>query len=110
MLNIFAGRAKPLLRNLLPDLNKGDTGVGGAIAGRRADLVVIDDPIRSREDADSETVRDKIWDWYINDFVPRLKPNSARVIIANHRNEDDLVGRLLQKEADKWADKLNKRR
>ena len=50
----------------------------------------------------NKTFNDKIWDWYTNDFVPRLKPGSARVIIANHRNEDDLVGRLMQKEKDKW--------
>jgi hypothetical protein len=44
------------------------TIVGTGIAGFRAKLGLIDDPIRSRQDADSELIRDRIWDWYINDF------------------------------------------
>lgn len=78
------------------------TGVGAGLSGHRADLGVIDDFAGKEEEVASKTFNDKIWDWYINDFVPRLKPGAARVIIANHRNEDDLVGRLLQKESDKW--------
>ena len=78
------------------------TGVGAGLSGHRADLGVIDDFVGKEEEVGSKTFNDKIWDWYTNDFVPRLKPDSARVIIANHRNEDDLVGRLLQKEASKW--------
>ena len=80
-------------------------GVGGAIAGRRADLVVIDDPIRSREDADSETVRDKIWDWYKSDLYTRLKPGGRIVLIQTRWHEDDLAGRLLADMAaggDQW--------
>jgi len=56
-------------------------GVGGAIAGRRADLVVIDDPVRSREDADSELVREKTWDWYKSDLYTRLKPGGRIILI-----------------------------
>lgn len=71
-------------------------GVGAGIAGHRADLGLIDDPIGSQEDADSVLVRDKQWDWYINDFFPRLKPNAAQVLIMNRRHEEDLAGRLLE--------------
>lgn len=71
-------------------------GVGGAVAGRRADLVVIDDPIRSREDADSETIRDKTWDWYKSDLYTRLKPGGRIVLIQTRWHEDDLAGRLLE--------------
>lgn len=80
-------------------------GVGGAIAGRRADLVVIDDPVRSREDADSELVRDKTWDWYKSDLYTRLKPGGRIVLIQTRWHEDDLAGRLLEDMAaggDKW--------
>lgn len=70
-------------------------GVGGAIAGRRADLVVIDDPVRSREDADSELIRDKTWDWYKSDLYTRLKPSGRIVLIQTRWHEDDLAGRLL---------------
>jgi predicted phage terminase large subunit-like protein len=80
-------------------------GVGGAIAGRRADLVVIDDPVRSREDADSELIRDKTWDWYKSDLYTRLKPGGRIVLIQTRWHEDDLAGRLLAEAAtggDKW--------
>lgn len=70
-------------------------GVGGSVTGRRADLGVIDDPIRSREDADSETIRDKIWDWWKADFRTRLKPGARVVIIQTRWHENDLAGRLL---------------
>lgn len=69
-------------------------GVGGGIAGHRADLGLIDDPIGSQEDAESKTKRKKTWDWFIADFYPRLKPNASIFIIANRRHEDDLIGRL----------------
>ena len=77
-------------------------GVGSAIAGRRADLGLIDDPIKSREEADSEGVRDKQWDWYINDFRTRLKPGARQILIMTRWHEDDLGGRLLDREADRW--------
>lgn len=76
-------------------------GVGSGIAGHRADYAIIDDYLGNQEDADSQTVRDKQWAWYFNDFWPRLKPNAAVLIIANRRHEDDLVGRLLKQEGDK---------
>jgi predicted phage terminase large subunit-like protein len=81
-------------------------GVGGAIAGRRADLVVIDDPIRSREDAESELIRDKTWDWYKTDLYTRLKPGGRIILIQTRWHEDDLAGRILNEMAaggDKWA-------
>lgn len=56
-------------------------GVGTGIAGFRANLGLIDDPIRSRQDADSELIRDRVWDWYINDFCTRLVPGAAKVLI-----------------------------
>lgn len=77
-------------------------GVGSGIAGRRMHLGLIDDFCGSQEEAMSQTFNDKTWNWYVNDFVVRLQPFAARVIIANHRNEDDLVGRLLAREPEKW--------
>jgi hypothetical protein len=73
-------------------------GVVTGIAGFRGKLGLIDDPVRSRKDADSETVRDKVWDWYINDFRPRLVPGAARILIQNRWHEDDLAGRALNHE------------
>lgn len=70
-------------------------GVGAGIAGRRADVGLIDDPIRSREDAESELVRDRVWEWYLADFRTRLKPNGAIIIIQTRWHPDDLAGRIL---------------
>ena len=73
-------------------------GVGTGIAGFRARLGLIDDPIRSRQDADSELIRDRIWDWYINDFKTRLVPHAAEILIQTRWHEDDLAGRALNHE------------
>ncbi len=70
-------------------------GVGGGITGRRSDLGLIDDPIKGREDADSKTIRDKTWEWYLGDFRTRLKPNAPIIIIQTRWHEDDLSGRIL---------------
>jgi len=75
-------------------------GVGTGIAGFRAKYGIIDDPIRSRQDADSELIRDRIWDWYINDFRTRLVPNAAEILIQTRWHEDDLAGRALNH--SKW--------
>ena len=80
-------------------------GVQTAIAGFRADLANIDDPLRSREDADSQNVRDRIWDWYKSDLSPRLKPNARVVLTQTRWHEDDLAGRVMVEMAnggDTW--------
>lgn len=77
-------------------------GMGGAIAGRRADLGLIDDPIKTRQEADSDRIRQTQWDWYINDFLTRLKPGGRQILIQTRWHEDDLGGRILEREAAKW--------
>lgn len=77
-------------------------GVGGSITGRRADLAVIDDPVKSREDADSERSREKAWDWYTNDLLTRLKPGARQIVVMTRWHEDDLGGRILARERDRW--------
>lgn len=78
------------------------TGTHGAVVGRRADLVVIDDPLKSQLEADSVHLRDRIWNWYQSDLSTRLKPRARVVLIMTRWHEDDLGGRLLQHEADDW--------
>ena len=75
-------------------------GVGAGITGRRADLGLIDDPVKSRKEADSPTFRQAAWDWYQADFRTRLKPGAAIVIIQTRWHEDDLSGRILPKDYD----------
>jgi hypothetical protein len=70
-------------------------GVGVGIAGFRADLAIIDDPLRSRKDADSETNRERQWEWFKGDLSPRLKPGAAIILIQTRWHEDDLAGRIL---------------
>lgn len=71
-------------------------GVGTAITGRGAHVLLIDDPIKDREEADSETQRDRIWDWYSSTAYTRLMPNAAVIVIQTRWHEDDLSGRLLE--------------
>lgn len=65
------------------------------IAGFRALFGVIDDPLRSREDADSEAIRQRLWEWYLYDFRPRLVPGARQLLIQTRWHEDDLAGRCL---------------
>jgi predicted phage terminase large subunit-like protein len=70
-------------------------GVGVGIAGFRADLAIIDDPLRSRKDADSETNRNTQWEWLMGDLLPRAKPGNKIILIQTRWHEDDLAGRIL---------------
>jgi hypothetical protein len=85
--------------------NGGEYRAAGAnvgIAGFRADLGVVDDLMRSREEAESLAARDKLWSWWLSDFLPRLKPEAAIVLINTRWHQDDLAGRLLATEGDRW--------
>jgi len=79
-------------------------GVGGAITGMGFGWGVIDDPFKSREEADSPRYRQKIWDWYSNDFYTR-RGTDARILLTHTRwHRDDLAGRLLRQAADRDSD------
>ena len=71
-------------------------GAGTGISGFRANLGVGDDLFGSREDAYSETVRQKRWDWYQDDFSARLKPEAKRILMNTRWHEEDVAGRVLQ--------------
>lgn len=75
-------------------------GILSGITGNRADGLVIDDPVKGREDADSDTIRNKTWDAYLTDLRTRLKPNGWITIIQTRWHEDDLSGRILPKDYD----------
>lgn len=80
-------------------------GVGGPIAGRGADLLIIDDPVKNAEEANSETYRDRAWDWYRSTAYTRLEPGGAIVLIQTRWHEDDLAGRVLAeaaKQRERW--------
>src|SRR5262245_28913499 len=71
-------------------------GAGVGISGFRADLGLGDDFFGSREDAYSETVRQKRWDWNLDDFSARLKPGGKRNLMNTRRHEEDVAGRVLE--------------
>jgi hypothetical protein len=72
-------------------------GIGTAMTGRGADLLLIDDPIKDREEADSELRRGRVWDWYRSTAYTRLSPNGRVVVIQTRWHEDDLSGRLIER-------------
>lgn len=73
-------------------------GVGGGVTGKSGDLIVIDDPHKSRAEADSLTVRNKVWEWMSGDVNSRRQPNSPICVIMTRWHEDDLGGRLIKEQ------------
>lgn len=78
--------------NLLEGGSYYAVGVGGAVTGRGADVFLIDDPIKGREEADSEAYRKKIQDWYKSTAYTRLMPGGAIIMVLTRWHEDDLAG------------------
>jgi predicted phage terminase large subunit-like protein len=70
-------------------------GVGGGITGFGGNLIMIDDPVKNREEAESEVFREKCWDWFNDDLYTRLEPDAAMILTMTRWHEDDLAGRLL---------------
>jgi len=75
-------------------------GVGAGIAGFGAGLIVIDDPVKNRAEAESVTYRDRVWEWFNDDIYTRMEPNAAIILIQTRWHEDDLAGRLLKEMED----------
>ena len=73
-------------------------GVMSGITGNPGDLMIIDDPIKSREEADSKTVREKIWGEWEASMRTRLSAGAKVIVIMTRWHEDDLYGRLLTRE------------
>ena len=86
-------------------------GRGGSITGRGADILIIDDPIKDAEEAQSPTLRAKLWDWFTQVAMTRLMTKFACVVVVHTRwHEDDMIGRITdpsnpcyaEDEAAKW--------
>lgn len=71
-------------------------GVGGPLTGRGAHVLMIDDPVKDREEADSETARRRVKDWYTSVAYTRLMKGGAIIVIQTRWHEDDLAGWLLK--------------
>ncbi len=79
-------------------------GVGGSPIGRGADLMVVDDPIKSYADAMSPLVRQRVQDWWTGTMVSRLEPGAACVLIMARWHADDLAGFLLREQPGEWVE------
>ncbi len=78
-------------------------GIGGSLTGRRCDLLIIDDPVKNRQQAESETYRQSTFDWWTSTASTRLSPGAPVIVVLTRWHEDDLAGRLLAGEdKDRW--------
>ena len=83
------------------------TGVGGGITGMGARWLIVDDPLKNREEADSATMRENVWDWFTSTLYTRQTPDARILVIMTRWHADDLAGRLIQlaqdrQGADQW--------
>lgn len=83
------------------------TGINGAVTGKGFDIIIIDDPVKNRVEAESPTYRERHWDTMQSDLMTRLEPGGSICIIQTRWHEDDLAGRLtkgnLDDDIDPWA-------
>src|SRR5690606_20035376 len=69
-------------------------GIGGGATGKGAHVLIIDDPIKNRAEAESKTYRDRVWDSFTDDLYTRLEPNGVIVVMMTRWQKDDLIGRI----------------
>ena len=79
------------------------TGIGGPITGRGFNLGVIDDPVKNQEEAQSEVIQERNYDWYRSVWSTRREPDAVEVLIQTRWHEADLAGRLLDEEPHEWV-------
>ena len=77
-------------------------GRGSALTGRGMHYGIVDDPLKDRKEAESQRTRNELWDWFRAVFYTRQMPNCSILIMNTRWHEDDLTGRVLEQEGDKW--------
>lgn len=80
------------------------TSILGGATGRGSDLLIIDDPIKNRAEAESKTIRDKVYAEWQDTFYSRLSASGSVIIIMTRWHEDDLAGRLLKEQRLPWIE------
>lgn len=80
------------------------TSILGGATGRGSNLLIIDDPIKNRAEAESKTIRDKIYAEWQDTFYSRLSADGSVIIIMTRWHEDDLAGRLLKEKSLPWIE------
>ena len=79
-------------------------GVGGPITGRGGDLIIVDDPHKSWDEACSPTYRQRVIDWFNSTLYTRAEPDASIIIIQTRWHDRDLAGYLLNEHSDKWLE------
>ncbi len=82
-------------------------GIGAGVTGRAADMMIIDDPIKDRKEADSKVFRDNVWDWWTDAASARLAPGAPVVLILTRWHQDDLAGRLIERDVEAGWEVIN---
>lgn len=77
-------------------------GVGWSLTGKPVDVGIIDDVHKDRSEYESDTIRNGVWDWYTSVFLSRLHNESIQLLVMTRWGEDDLFGRILEKEWELW--------
>lgn len=83
-------------------------GVGGPVTGKGGALLIVDDPVKNAEEAQSPLMRERAWDWWRSTFSTRGQAglpgwqNGVIILLQTRWHEDDLMGRLLKEEGDEW--------
>lgn len=77
-------------------------GIQGGVTGWACDLLIIDDPIKNRQQADSKLFRDRVWDWWTDEASARFGADTKVVLILTRWHHDDLAGRLLKEPDSNW--------
>jgi predicted phage terminase large subunit-like protein len=78
-------------------------GIGGALTGRPADVMIVDDPHKGRKEADSAVQRETVWDWWTETARTRFGANTPVIVIMTRWHEDDLAGRLIENDKGAWT-------
>lgn len=78
------------------------TGVGGPLTGHGANLLIVDDPHKNRQDAESQTIRDTIHQWFTSTAMSRIEPGGSVIVVHTRWHPDDLIGRLENDEDNHW--------
>lgn len=81
-------------------------GVLGGATGKGAHLLLLDDLIKNREEAESQVIRDKVWDALTDDLLTRLEPGGAVVLNGTRWHQDDPIGRALKELKHIYGDKM----
>jgi len=80
-------------------------GRGAGVTGRSADILLIDDPVKNAEEAFSESTRESVWQWFLQDLYTRLQTGAGVLLMCTRWHTDDLIGRLIEAQGsggDQW--------